>query len=185
MKYDKIKKIFNPLVHLMKRVPPNIITLSGLIITIIAAVVIGKGYFRYGGIILIFGTLMDTIDGAVARISDKTTKFGAFFDSALDRYEEICIFIGIGFFLKNDIILILFIIMGAFMTSYLRARGEGLGIEIKVGLFTRVERVIILIIGLLMGHKYIIYALWLLVIGTNFTALQRLYTGYKKLKNRR
>ena len=185
MKYDKVRKILNPVVYLMRKVPPNVITLSGLVITIIAAVVIGYGHFRYGGIILIFGAMMDAIDGAVARTRNETTKFGAFFDSALDRYEEISIFIGIGFFLKNYYLLILFCIMGAFMTSYLRARGEGLGIEIKEGLFTRVERIIILIIGLLIGQKYIVYALWLLAVGTNFTGLHRLYIGYKKLKNRR
>jgi len=182
LRYDKFRKLLNPFVHLMKRVPPNIITLSGFIITIIAAVFISKGYFRYGGVILIFGALMDAIDGAVARMRNISTKFGAFFDSALDRYEEICIYIGIGFFLKDEWILIFLCVLGSFMTSYLRARGEGLGVEIKAGLFTRVERIIILIIGLLIGANYITYILWIIALGSNLTAVHRLYIGYKKLK---
>jgi len=182
MRYDKVRKIFNPFVYGMRKVPPNVITLLGLLITIIASVVIGKGHLRYGGIILIFGVIMDAIDGAVARLRNKITEFGAFFDSTLDRYAEIIIFIGIGFFLKDYYLLILFCVMGAFITSYLRARGEGLEIEIKEGVFTRVERVIILILGLLLGQRYIVYILWVLALGTNFTALQRLYIGYKKLK---
>ena len=182
---DKGRLILLPLVKAFSSVPPNFITFGGFLIVVIAAVIILFGRFRIGGFVLIVGSIFDAIDGQIARVKGKTSKFGAFFDSTLDRYGEFFIFFAIAFAEKRFFLtsLCFAAVLGAFLTSYTRARADSLGIDIKEGFITRVERIIIIIIGLVILPEYMIYIMAILAIGTNLTAIQRILIAYKRLEN--
>ena len=182
---DKSRLILSPLVKAFSFIPPNLITFGGLLVVIIAAILIYNGKFRIGGVVLIVGSIFDAVDGQIARKKGKTSKFGAFFDSTLDRYAEFFIFFGIAFSGKGSLLLFLsfWAISGSFMTSYTRARADSLGIDIKEGFFTRIERIIIIIIGLIFLPDYMTYVMAILAIGTNVTAIQRILIAHKRLEN--
>lgn len=156
-----------PLVHKLK-LTPDAMTLIGLVVNLAAAVVIGFGHLFLGGIIFLLAGLFDLLDGALARYMEKTTRFGALLDSTTDRITEGAIFLSFIFITGNSVwpfnvtwqLLLIFLAMiGSFMTSYIRARAEALNIECTVGLFTRVERVIILALGLLLNQVFIALAI--------------------------
>ncbi len=182
---DKARILLTPLVRLLYFLPPNIITFGGLLIVILASAFIFKGRLRIGGLILIAGSILDAVDGQIAREKGKTSKFGAFFDSTLDRYGEFFIFFSIALAGESALFSILSfaVILGAFLTSYTRARADSLGVDIKEGIFTRVERIIIIILGLVVLPDYLIYVLAFLAIGSNITAIQRIIIAYKRLEN--
>lgn len=172
-----------PLHNIAKNIPlsPNTLTVTGFIITIIASYVMTAD-MRLGGILVIAGGLFDILDGVVARINHKSSKFGAFLDSVLDRYSDALIFLGISFNLGMNrdyrgMILCLLTLVGAFLISYSRARAEGLGENCKYGLMERPERIILISFGAISG--LITPVLWLLVILTHFTAIQRIYYVWK------
>jgi CDP-diacylglycerol--glycerol-3-phosphate 3-phosphatidyltransferase len=182
---DKGRLVFLPLVKVFSFVPPNLITLGGLLVVIVAAILIFIGKFRVGGFVLIVGSIFDTIDGQIARAKGKTSKFGAFLDSTLDRYAEFFIFFSIAFAGKEYFLICLcFVVMlGTFLTSYTRARAHSLGVDIKEGFFTRVERVIVIIIGLIIWPDHMVYIMAFLAIVTNMTAIQRILIAHKRLEN--
>ncbi|MEO0294279.1 MAG: CDP-alcohol phosphatidyltransferase family protein [candidate division WOR-3 bacterium] len=181
---EKGKKLLYPLVKLFSFLPPNLITFIGFLIVFFSSIFIWKGFFRIGGIILIFGSILDAIDGEVARMKEKTSKFGAFLDSTLDRYAEFFIFFSIALGGKSKLLFAFCVVafLGAYITSYVRARGEGLEIEIKEGLFTRTERIVLLIIGLVLIPEKIIYVIGIIAFGANITAVQRMIIAYERLK---
>ena len=182
---DKGRLILLPLVKALSFMPPNVITLGGFLVVIIAALLILNGKFRVGGMVLIAGSILDAIDGQIARAKGKTSKFGAFFDSTLDRYGEFFIFFAIAFAKKGYFLasLCFAATLGAFLTSYTRARADSLGVDIKEGFFTRVERIIIIIIGLVILPEHLVYIMVILAIGSNITAIQRILIAYKRLEN--
>jgi phosphatidylglycerophosphate synthase len=182
---EKGRILLSPLVKILSKVPPNILTFAGFLIVLISSIIISIGKYRIGGIILILGTILDAVDGQIARNTGKTTKFGAFIDSTLDRYGDFFIFISIAVAGRESIIapLSIFILLGAYITSYTRARADSLGIEIKEGHFTRFERILIIIIGLIIGERFIIYFLIILALGTNITAIHRIVLAYKRMKD--
>jgi CDP-diacylglycerol--glycerol-3-phosphate 3-phosphatidyltransferase len=182
---DKGRLILLPLVKALSSLPPNFITFGGFLIVIIAAVLILFGKFRIGGVVLILGSIFDAVDGQIAREKGKTSKFGAFFDSTLDRYGEFFIFFSIAFAEKRFFLtsLCFLAVLGAFLTSYTRARADSLGVDIKEGFITRVERIIIIIIGLIILPEHMIYIMAVLAIVTNLTAIQRILIAYKRLEN--
>jgi CDP-diacylglycerol--glycerol-3-phosphate 3-phosphatidyltransferase len=182
---DKARIILLPLVKMLSFMPPNVITFIGLLIVIFASYLILKGNFREGGLVLIVGSILDAVDGQIARIKGKTSKFGAFFDSTLDRYAEFFIFFAIAFSRVGTLLvsaLSFATILGAYLTSYTRARAESLGIEIREGFFTRVERLVIIIIGLIILSNYLVYIMIILAIGSNLTAIQRILIAYKRFE---
>lgn len=158
---------------------PNALTVIGLLLNCIVAVVLARGYLFVGGALVLVAGLFDLLDGAMARITDKVTPFGSFFDSTLDRYSEVILYGGLLLYIlstpdvKVGAILIHLTICGSILVSYARARAEALGYKLQVGLLARPERIIILAAGLILGHP--IWALWLLAIFTNLTAVQRIY----------
>jgi CDP-diacylglycerol---glycerol-3-phosphate 3-phosphatidyltransferase len=179
---EKSRVIFSPMVRVFSFIPPNILTFLGFLIIILSSVLILNGKFRLGGIVLALGSIFDALDGQIAREQGKTSKFGAFFDSTLDRYGEFFIFFSIAYTGNAFLIYLCFATMlGAFLTSYTRARAESLGVEIKEGFFTRVERLIIIIVGLIILPKYLFYIMIILAIGSNITAIQRIIIAYKRL----
>ena len=159
-----IYKIINPIIHGMIKIgmTPNAVTLTGLILNIVAcglfiyAAMYGeRGNFTYVGwcgLIILFAGLFDMMDGQLARIGNMSSKYGALFDSVLDRYSELVVFFGIcyylilqGYFFSS---LFAFIaLIGSMMVSYVRARAEGLGVECKGGFMQRPERVVIIGLG--------------------------------------
>ncbi|MBI5101604.1 MAG: CDP-alcohol phosphatidyltransferase family protein [Nitrospirae bacterium] len=170
--------IDKPLSGLARRITcsPNSLTVTGFIITIFASFVLVSDLF-IGGILILIGGAFDIMDGVVARVSDRTSSFGAFLDSVLDRYSDAAMFLGVSFYyLKRGniygVCLGLAVLIGAFLISYARARAEGLGIGCKVGVMERPERMIVLVTGLLTGM--LIPVLWLLLVLTHYTAVQRI-----------
>ncbi len=182
---DKSRMILKPLVKTFSFIPPNFITFGGFAIVLVSAIIILNGKFRIAGIILIAGSILDALDGQIARAKGKTSKFGAFFDSTLDRYGEFFIFFSIAFAENNNIMTAMCFaaVLGSFLTSYTRARAESLGYDIKEGFFTRVERMVFVIGGLIIFPHKMIYVIAILAIVSNITAIQRILIAYKRLEN--
>lgn len=170
-------RITNPVIGILGKsgIKPDALTFTGLAINIGAAYVIATGHFPLGGILILVAGLFDLLDGALARFAQKTTKFGAILDSMVDRISEAAIFCGLLVWYmpgRSEIVLIFAVLIGSFLVSYIRARAEGLGLECKVGLFTRAERVIVLAVGLLVNQ--VVIALWILAVFVYITVVQRL-----------
>lgn len=168
---------------------PNAITMIGFLLNFPVAYVLGQGWFLWGGIFILFAGAFDMLDGAVARATGKMTKFGAFLDSTFDRFSEIVVLLGLLLYYRSPIgvegermggsILVYVAISGSLMVSYVKARAEGLSIPMKgVGLLPRPERVVMLaaacIIAAFVGDIAVIIVLWILSVGTNLTAVQRI-----------
>ena len=206
-----IYKIINPAVHSMIKmgVTPNFITTTGLILNIAAA-----GVFLYAGIrepgnlayvgwaggLVLFAGLFDMMDGRVARVGYMTSTFGALYDSVLDRYSELVTLFGIFYYLNLQGYLwgsvITFIaLIGSLMVSYVRARAEGLGLDCKVGLMQRPERVVLTSIGAIccgifskckvFDPIYLLIAPHILIaVLANWTAFARISHCHKLLKQK-
>ncbi|MCK6628054.1 MAG: CDP-alcohol phosphatidyltransferase family protein [Anaerolineae bacterium] len=163
-------------------VSPNVVTVVGFLLMIGIAIVLAQGYLFLGGLLIIIAAIFDAVDGSLARMMDQTSRFGAFLDSTLDRYSEAMIFFGLFIHLstqnqQTSLILIYATVVGSLMVSYARARAEGIGVPLKDGLFTRFERVFLLVVGLLFNQLTIV--LWILAVFSNLTALQRMYLVWR------
>ncbi len=156
-------------------IKPNVLTFFGLVFILIGSFYILQNNLFIAGFFILIGNLIDSLDGYLARKYNLISKFGAFLDSVIDRYSDVLPIFALLYMNKNDDIFFsvaILSIIGSFMTSYTRARCEGLGFECKVGIFERPERSFFLIIGLLSG--YIFYSLVIVAIGSNITAFQRI-----------
>jgi len=179
-------RITDPVVRILSKsgITPNALTFINLALNIIAAYVIATGHFLLGGILVLVAGLFDLLDGALARFTKQTTRFGAILDSVVDRISEAAILCGLLIWYipqeeaSLEIVLILIVLIGSFLVSYIRARAEGLGWQCQVGLFTRTERVIVLAIGLLVNQIFI--ALCVLVVFVFITVVQRLVYLWKQ-----
>jgi CDP-diacylglycerol--glycerol-3-phosphate 3-phosphatidyltransferase len=179
-------RITNPIVGILSKsgITPNALTLANLALNIVAAYVIATGHFLIGGALILVSGLFDLLDGALARFTKRTTKFGAVLDSTVDRISEAATLCGLliwyvpqeGASLK--IVLIFVVLIGSFLVSYIRARAEGVGWQCQVGLFTRAERVIVLAIGLLINQIFV--ALCILAVFVVITVIQRLVYLWKR-----
>jgi CDP-diacylglycerol--glycerol-3-phosphate 3-phosphatidyltransferase len=177
---DLAYRVTGPVVRILSKsgITPNVLTFINLALNIIAAYVIAVGYFLPGGLLVLAAGLFDLLDGALARYTKQTTKFGAILDSVVDRISEAAILCGLLIWYIPqeeaglEIVLILVVLIGSFLISYIRARAEGLGWQCQVGLFTRAERVIVLAIGLLVNQIFI--ALCILAVFVYITVVQRL-----------
>ncbi len=161
------------------RLTPNAVTLLGLALTGVAACLAAQGNFIIAGVVFLAASALDMLDGALARLTNQATRFGAALDSAADRLGEAFILLGVAwFYVRTDndagAILAFGATVASYMVSYLRARGEGLGIVMKeTGLGTRTERVVIMAVGLLTG--LVVPAMALVLALSAFTSGQRLY----------
>jgi CDP-diacylglycerol--glycerol-3-phosphate 3-phosphatidyltransferase len=157
-------------------VSPNVLTIVGFLAMVGVAWVLAQGYERWAGVLIVAVGLFDALDGALARSTGQTSSFGAFLDSTLDRFAEIALYLGLLYLYRGDTlatVLVYLAITGSLMVSYTRARAEGLGLDCKVGFFTRLERLGVLVVGLLLEQTLL--ALVALAIFTNLTALQRMW----------
>ncbi len=169
---------------------PNLLTVIGFLLVCAIALVIALGYEALGALLLIFGAGFDATDGALARLTQRVTKFGAFLDSTLDRYADGVLMLalvwrGIEYNNRWIIVLASVALLGALLVSYTRARAEAVGLQLKEGWFTRLERMIILILGLFgtlfFGPNALVVALALLAVLSNLTAVQRISLTKQKL----
>lgn len=184
------KSIVDGIVRMLTafRVNPNVITFLGFLIGCGASVAFALGYWRTAGVVLICAGLFDILDGAVARSSRTTTGFGAFFDSVLDRYSDIVMFLGLVVYYARSsssfyIVLTCIVLMGSVMVSYTRARAESLIPKCKVGFLERPERLVLLIIGALTSRMEAV--LWVLAVLSHWTVIGRIYFTWKELPRTR
>jgi CDP-diacylglycerol--glycerol-3-phosphate 3-phosphatidyltransferase len=163
-------------------ITPNMLTLIGLILSVVVAVLLATGHLVAGGVMMVVAGLFDTLDGALAKITNRMSSFGAFLDSVVDRYSESVILLGLLLFYYGqpnqegllEIVLIYVTLVGSMMISYARARAGSLHIQNEVGILARPERIGILALGLLVREQLLLPALWVLAIGTQITAIQRI-----------
>ena len=174
--------------HALK-LTPNAITLLAFGITVVSAVLVAWGYLWVGGIVFLVGSGLDLMDGALARLTGTASPFGALLDSVFDRLGEAALFVGLAVYaLRSDygerqllvfITVLLLALIFSQGVSYLRARGEGLGVFSRAGLMTRPERVVLIGIGLLIDQM--IWVLVLIAAVSCFTLFQRMFTIRREL----
>jgi CDP-diacylglycerol--glycerol-3-phosphate 3-phosphatidyltransferase len=141
-----------------------------------AGVVFAEGMVRLGGVLVGISGLFDMMDGLVAKIGKRQTRFGALLDSTVDRYGEIAIFIGLAVLFRGTASFygVIVALCGSMMVSYVKARAEGLGYSCDKGLLQRPERLVIILVGALLGIGVLKWAIWLVAVLSNVTALERL-----------
>jgi CDP-diacylglycerol---glycerol-3-phosphate 3-phosphatidyltransferase len=181
---DWVRRQAEALMSALGRIPvtPNQITVVGVALTFVAAVLAAFGYLRWAGVVLIFAGTFDILDGALARSSGRSYPYGAFLDSTLDRYSEGAIYIGLAAYFATTsgplqrwlLLATVAALAGSFLVSYVRARAQSLGFTCDSGLFARPERVVATVVGLIFGGVVLYVVIVLLAILTNFTALQRI-----------
>jgi phosphatidylinositol phosphate synthase len=169
------------------RLTPNAISLTGLVLNVVAAVLIWNELFIVGGIAFIVGSVCDTLDGRYSRMSGKGTPFGAFLDSTLDRIEEGVVLTAIAVTFVDDgdrlaTAAVVVAVLASLLVSYTRARAEALGVECKVGIANRAVRVVILSIGILLADVGVLeYAVYVLAGLGTVTVLQRIFHVRRQL----
>lgn len=164
---------------------PNLLTVAGFLLNALVGLVLALGWVFPGGFLVLFAGLFDLLDGALARLAGRTSRFGALLDSVLDRFSEAAILAGLlWLYLSQESVvepLLLFaVLLGSFMVSYVRARAEGLGMDCEVGLAARPERVLLLALGLLFSQM--VWSLALLALLTHFTVAQRVWHVWRQAK---
>ena len=175
------------------RLTPNVISMTGLVLNLVAAVLVTQRLFFLAGVAFIVGSLMDTLDGRYSRMSGKGTLFGAFLDSTLDRIEEGVVLTTVAayFASRGDefaVAAVVVVVLMSLMVSYTRARAEALGVECKVGLATRPVRVVLLSAGLLFAKgaglgdfELLAPAIYVMAGLTTITVGQRIWHVRKQL----
>ncbi len=190
---DGFRSLLRPIIRffIVLNLNPNFLTTVSLILCIMSAYQFAKGSLRLGALLLIVGGIFDMIDGSVARATNRVTRFGALYDSTLDRYAEIAIFLGMGWYFIRQydtssalgaiaVMAVFLGLAGSIMVSYVRARAEGLDFECKVGLMQRPERLVVISVAALVSEYVLIGGLTIIAIFANFTAMQRVYYIWAK-----
>src|SRR5258708_28975143 len=170
----------------LSKIHPNVLTFLGLVINIWAAWLFAAGLFGGAGVVVTGAAIFDMVDGRVALATSQVTRFGGFFDSVLDRYSDLALYIGLLVYYasinRNAYIVLTAIVMtGSVMISYTRARAENAIPKCKVGFLERPERVVLIIIGALFDK--IAPVLWVLAVLSNWTVIQRMYYTYTEAKH--
>ena len=165
-------------------VSADAVTLAGFALTLLAALFIARGRLQEGGLLLLISLPLDALDGAVARAAQRDSRFGGVLDSTLDRYADAAMFAALVYYFASlgqmeHLALALLALVGSYGVSYVRARAGEAGIELREGLFTRLERVLVLLLALLIPGL-LLPGLWLLALGCNLTALQRLWLVHRQ-----
>jgi CDP-diacylglycerol--glycerol-3-phosphate 3-phosphatidyltransferase len=194
------QRILNGIVRQIARLDPNpnLISVIGLGINVFAALLYGYGWFFYAGLVMIFANIFDMLDGQVARLTGRVTKFGAFLDSSLDRLSDMIVFLGIIIFYSRDTqyhstlyaALTGAALIGSVMVSYTSARAESLIPKCDVGFLRRPERVVLLILGSLTvwpdsNHPLLNKmpaTIWLMAVLSYWTFGHRLYHTWRAIR---
>jgi CDP-diacylglycerol--glycerol-3-phosphate 3-phosphatidyltransferase len=177
--------ITHPIARVLEKLGlhPNTVTLFGFFLNVGASMILATGRLVLGGVFLLLASSVDSLDGALARVSGAKSRFGAFLDSTLDRLSEGALLFGLLAWLLRqnatlEIYLVFVILLGSVMVSYTRARAEGLGYECKVGILTRLERVAVLGVGLIIG--WVRPTLIFMAVFTWITVFQRAWHVYQE-----
>ncbi len=198
---ERYRRLIGPLANLFARfhIHPNTLSLLGLVLSGLAGLLYGTAHFFFAAWIVVLAGTCDVLDGELARITGKTSRFGAFFDSTLDRFSEVFLFLGLAWYFSGghhalsvgnaetgtaaSPVTVLFIMLalgGSFMVSYTRARAEGLGIDCKTGFMQRPERMVLLIISSLLASLPAV-GLWIMKLALFFLALLSLLTALQRM----
>ncbi|HIB35224.1 MAG TPA: CDP-alcohol phosphatidyltransferase family protein [Dehalococcoidia bacterium] len=180
------KLLYASLIPLLvkSKISPNTLTIIGFIFSIITMILISQGYLIISGILLIFSSIFDLLDGALARYTNNTTNFGKFIDAVIDRLSEIAIYGGLFIYFINDSNSLLIIFLSAIsnqLVSYIKTKYESIGIEGDIGIFTRPERIVTLSLALIIGsfYLYIFYLfMYISILLALITIMQRIFYAY-------
>lgn len=169
----------------LSKIHPNVLTFFGLVINVVAAVMLSRGWFLTAGLVIIGAGVFDMVDGRVARETNQVTRFGGFFDSVLDRYSDLGLLMGLLVYYGNInrpfyVVLTAIVMAGTVMVSYTRARAENTIPSCKVGFMERPERVVLLIIGALFDRMAPV--LWVIAVLSNVTVIHRMIFTYQEAK---
>jgi CDP-diacylglycerol--glycerol-3-phosphate 3-phosphatidyltransferase len=174
----------------LAKISPNVLTFMGLLINVFAALLFGyatgetqRRMFFYAGLVVFGAGFFDLVDGRVARASNQVTRFGAFFDSVLDRYSDAALFFGLLVFYARGnrffyVVLTALVMISSIMVSYTRARAESLIGTCKVGFMERPERLVLVIIGALANRMAPV--LWVIAVLSTITVIHRMYYTYQQ-----
>jgi CDP-diacylglycerol---glycerol-3-phosphate 3-phosphatidyltransferase len=182
----RLRRGFTPLLSTLHRlgVTPNQITVVGTILNAGVAVLIIADHLIWAGILVLVAGICDMLDGSLARMAKLSTPFGAFFDSTLDRFSEGIVLAAICYVFATkgqsvNAALTALALLGSLMVSYTRARAESLGLECKVGIMSRPERIILVAIGLF--FNVLPYVIYIMLALTAFTVIQRVVHTYRQI----
>lgn len=169
----------------LSRIHPNALTFIGLVINIWAAWLLSQGNFRWAALVVIGAGLFDMVDGRVARATSQVTRFGGFFDSVIDRYSDLALYMGLLVYYASInrffyIVLTAVVMTGSVMVSYTRARAENAIPKCKVGFLERPERVVLIIIGALFDRMAAV--LWVIAIFSNLTVVHRMIYTWQEAR---
>lgn len=182
---ETARRVLDPFVAALASIktPPLFVSLAGLILSLYGAMKTAQGSLFLGALFLLVSGLCDVIDGALARHMNVVSRFGAFIDSTIDRVTEFAYFGGIILYFVTrpqgfhpyQVIITMIALAGSVLTSYARARAEGLGFSCTVGMMERPERIALLTLGLLLGSKILVVVMVFLAVSTVLTTFQRIF----------
>ena len=169
------------------RIHPNILTFTGVVINVVAAWALGLGRFVLAGVLMVLANIFDFIDGKVAKELQLESRFGAFWDSVMDRFSDITLFIGLIFLYselrRTDYVIVTALaMMFSVMTSYTRERAESLIEKCKVGFMERPERIVLFMIGAFTNRMAAV--LWVILVLSVATVVDRIYFTWRELRER-
>jgi len=188
----RARKLLDPAVLALDSlgVPPFLVSLFGLAFSLYGAVVVADGALFLGAVFLLLSGLCDVLDGDLARRRNMVSKFGAFIDSTFDRVTEFAYFGAILLYTVNriggfqdwQVTIILVALSGSVLTSYARARAEGLGVSCSVGIMERPERITLLLVGLIFGYRILMTVMTILAVSSVYTFIQRVIHVHRVTK---
>jgi phosphatidylglycerophosphate synthase len=169
----------------LSHIHPNMLTAIGLAINIVAAVLFAQGNFWAAGWVVVGAGLFDMVDGRVARVTNTVTPFGGFFDSVVDRYSDMALYMGLlVYYARGErffyVVLVALVMAGSVMISYTRARAESLIPTCKVGFLERPERIVLIIIGALWNRMAPV--LWIIAVLSNITVIHRIIYTWQYMR---
>jgi CDP-diacylglycerol--glycerol-3-phosphate 3-phosphatidyltransferase len=182
-----LRSAFGPITSVLQRlhVTPNMVSAVGALLNLVAAGLVMADHLIWAGVVFVVASCLDMLDGTLARLAQMVTPFGAFLDSTLDRASEGVMLAAIAYHLAQearpiDVALVVLALLGSLLVSYTRARAEALGLQCKVGIMSRPERVVLIAAGLF--FNILPYAIYILVLLTGFTVVQRVVYTYRQLR---
>ncbi len=169
----------------LSHVHPNVLTFVGLLINLLAAYFLSMGRFRTAGLVILGAAIFDMVDGRVARTTNRVTRFGAFFDSVVDRYSDLGLLMGLLVYYASInrffyVVLTAVVMTAAVMVSYTRARAENVIPQCKVGFMERPERIVLLMIGALFDRMAAV--LWVIAVLGNLTVIHRVIHTWQETR---
>jgi phosphatidylglycerophosphate synthase len=181
---DEVVKAVLPFLF-RRRLNPNLLTVVGCAISLVAAAAFGLGWFATGGLLILAGGLFDLVDGVIARAHGIATRFGAFLDSTLDRLVDMALLLGVTMYyaLRGEpwhVLLAGYALVASVLVSYAQARAELVVPAFRVGFLERAERVVILAAGAIFG--LMVPALWVVAVGSTITVAQRFARAYQEME---